>query len=879
MKKVILSSLFVIFFICFAIAGIKVHNTLNVKQNYIPGEILSGEINLSFDGLNLDSKLTSDGDDSINFIELLNRNYLDYTCLPTDCSNDYHPLTYSSDKSILSLDLIANDKRYAGFVIKGEDVYITDIGFNVFTNFDDSEIMPLNILFFEKDDWDYNIPSSVRFQDEKYGNYNISKEQFFSDSNIVKDILYCSSIQINNTGLLRVGALIEGEDDKLIRMNLFKENNFDSGGLIKTCQYNPGERDFCEMNVLIEKDIYSLCVDTTNLATNYFLYYENKSSKRTSYTIRNKEKNLVNKNYGIFAKEAFFNYTTFDKKLNFNSNFRNLANEYINEKYNANCVNGCILPIQLNPKVNMNFALSDVLLSYTHNKGASMVNEVSELIEIPPTYSFSGIVELSPASFVMLKGGKYRLYLDNYKVFDEVLNVSEVPIINYITPLKIPLSSNITIHALGNFNSFSNLTYIWQFDDGFYKNTSVPNLTRSFDEIRTYNLNLTIKTISNKYSPLYSTQIQAILPSQLFLEEHYNSLLDSLNNANKSLSNYISWARAEILKKLNFEELNDDLTIFQRRINLSQTQEERNLIFNDIYEMDVPREIFISGNFSYPIISEENKINPEIIQKYNNEVMKYNLTSYINPIKNWQTLNIEGLIDYFDISVFTHNKKTEDVMRIYKIKYDNNYAGEYFFVIDEEINNLYFFENLNQKEIDGYTIIKFNNASEREINFYVNSFTNLSFFFSPELRSLVPKDAQIEIIDLNETKPFNEVIWFIVGVLIFILFIYTLIQLWYSTNYEKFLFQDKTQLYNLIMFIESAKKSGLKEKEIKQRLLEQGWSSERINFAIKRSKGKQPLPEIIPIGKIVQKTKLNKFKKKQTKESQIAQKDNMENRY
>ncbi|MDD2444694.1 MAG: hypothetical protein PHH53_00950, partial [Candidatus Nanoarchaeia archaeon] len=214
MKKVILIFLIFNLFINFVIAGIEIYNTSNIKQNYIPGEILSGEINLSFNGLNLNSKLTSEYDDSINFIELLNKNYLDYTCSPNDCSNDYHPLTYSTDKSLLSLDLIANDKRYAGFVIEGEDVYITDINFDIFTNFDDSEIMPLNTLFFEKEDWNYTIPSPVRFQEEKYGDFNISNEFSFIDSNIVKEILYCSPIQINNTGLLRVGALIEGEDNK-----------------------------------------------------------------------------------------------------------------------------------------------------------------------------------------------------------------------------------------------------------------------------------------------------------------------------------------------------------------------------------------------------------------------------------------------------------------------------------------------------------------------------------------------------------------------------------------------------------------------------------------------------------------------------------------
>lgn len=876
--------LLLIFLMSFISAEIEVHNTSNVVLNYLPGESLRGEINLSFSELSLSTVLESKFGETINFIELLERNYLDYNCNPNDCKTNYRDLMYSSDRTFLELDLMTNDKRYAGFILEGDEVYISDFDFNVFSNFEDSEKMPLNLVVFDEGGWNYTESSSVHFKESNFGEFNSSKDLtdedlFFDNTNVVSDVLYCSNIYLNDTGLIRVGGLIQGSDSKSVRMKLFKENDFSSSGIISSCEYSPIEEDYCEIKTQIYRNLYSLCLDSKSDVTNYFLLYENKSSLRTSYIYRDQEKNFVNKNFGLFVNEAYFNYSTYDDELDLKLNFEEIANNYLTKKYNNDCTNKCFLPIEINSKINLDLLIKGVDLRYTHSSGASNTNEVSELLKIPATYSFDGVVDLSKTGFSELEDGEYSLFLDDFKIFEEDINVSSVPLIKYINPLKVPVSKNVTLNAVGNFDQFSNLTFIWKFSDGFFKNTSINNITRDFDEIINYNVNLTIKNAIGDYSPLFTTQIQVVLPSKEFLYNQSQDLFNSLNKAKESLEDYMQWAREEILEKLNFDTNYDELTIIQRRINLSQTQEERNEIFNDLYNLDVPKEIFVSGNYSFALAPDKEKINPGIIKEYNEDNIKYDLEKYITPINTWQGLNIDGLVEYYDISVVTHNHQINDVTRIYKIKFNTNYEDDYFMVIDEEINNLYFFDNLNQESIMDHTIIPFESKGEKEINFYVNSFSNLSFFFSPKLTNLVPKDVDIEIINHDEVKPLKEVIWLVVPLLFFVIFVYTLIQLWYSTNYEKKLFPDKRVLYNLMMFIDSAKKANLKNRDIKAKLIEQGWSNERISYAIRKFKGKQPLPEIIPINKIIQKIKYNKFKKKQSSQNNNSVSQNNMNRY
>ena len=71
------------------------------------------------------------------------------------------------------------------------------------------------------------------------------------------------------------------------------------------------------------------------------------------------------------------------------------------------------------------------------------------------------------------------------------------------------------------------------------------------------------------------------------------------------------------------------------------------------------------------------------------------------------------------------------------------------------------------------------------------------------------------------------------------LVIYILLQEWYKKNYQHSLFPENNDLYNLITFIYNTRKSGLRDKDIKAKLIQQGWSNERVNFAFNKVDGKR----------------------------------------
>ena len=64
------------------------------------------------------------------------------------------------------------------------------------------------------------------------------------------------------------------------------------------------------------------------------------------------------------------------------------------------------------------------------------------------------------------------------------------------------------------------------------------------------------------------------------------------------------------------------------------------------------------------------------------------------------------------------------------------------------------------------------------------------------------------------------------------------VQKWYKRRYEGFLFKNRNDLYNLAVYVNNAKKRGLNNHEIKERLKKAKWDSEQIGYAMREYEGK-----------------------------------------
>jgi hypothetical protein len=177
--------------------------------------------------------------------------------------------------------------------------------------------------------------------------------------------------------------------------------------------------------------------------------------------------------------------------------------------------------------------------------------------------------------------------------------------------------------------------------------------------------------------------------------------------------------------------------------------------------------------------------------------------------------------------------------------------------------------------------LNLSSSSSKNIKFYIFNNDEITWFISPNIDNLIlysnieTKCNYNGVCDISNGENFlncrtdcfsiEDMIKYLIIIFVSILLFYTFIQQWYSINYEKKIFPNNIQLQNLVNFILLSKKSGLTEKQIKEKLLIEGWTEERVSYAFRKSKGKSIMLEIKPLSKI--KMLFNKSNKKDNSSS------------
>ena len=87
----------------------------------------------------------------------------------------------------------------------------------------------------------------------------------------------------------------------------------------------------------------------------------------------------------------------------------------------------------------------------------------------------------------------------------------------------------------------------------------------------------------------------------------------------------------------------------------------------------------------------------------------------------------------------------------------------------------------------------------------------------------------------GDCKPIDLIVIWLVIISILGVGIFIGLRVWFKKNYERKLFSNPRDLTNLMRFVNNSKENGLSRGQAKKELLEAGWSSDRISYAIKKA--------------------------------------------
>lgn len=843
--------LIVLFLIGFVSASVDV-DVYDVRSNYTLFDNIDGSVNLSFSGESYDEGIILSNGSEVELSDFLVDNGAEFECFPADCSMSYEASSGLTDKSI---SITASGKKYIGFFLKGKNVVLDSMSFKVASDFGREIRQPLVIKFFE--DWTWGFDKfSDEFLSKNWGCFDAANKK---PGPLIGNSFYCEMVSIGNSDVLRVGADVTGIGDKL-NMTVYPDSGF---GASWKCSFDPNTEEGCDISSdegeIFSKGDYQVCVGAEVL-TGYNIY-EDDSGESCGFAYADGPASSV-KDYGIFAQGVKYADAGEIDAFDFSEDDVDAANLIISERYGGNCSDGCVLPLEVSG-VAQNFRIYDVNLVYTDSSEWQSDNLAYELDKTAAKVDFNGTLDLGLLDFIVSKGGEYFAMLSGEDLFRVSVELLPSPLVSSVFPLDPPAGVPVTFYANIDFGGNESLTYDWDFGDNESARSVVPYIVHSYNNLDNYTLTLTVGAGGNLSSEK-SFDIKVISPESA-VDIGLASRKASLRRVRDSIEAFPVWYGKEILDVLEIARFEDELKRLETEKNNSFDVEDFRDVAQKLYAIDIPVVVGVNSFESPFLVSELSDVDIEPVSVISGAISGATNDEYMKPILTWQNNNVDVLMKSKDIFVSYLSGEDRDVLSVYDFDVTSRSNEESYFVINRPFGELYFNGNTGARKAGDATVISLDAGGTKSFEFYYKDNSRGSFFVSPRLSSIITEgkiDTDCNFNDVcedgedynncrSDCKPVGKTVFFLIMTVLFFLVAYSGLQIWYKRHYENYLFKDRSQLYNMLMYISNARARDVGDLRIRAELLAKGWMSERVNYVMKKSLGKSVgMIEIIPISKV-----------------------------
>ncbi len=825
-----------------------------MNNEYSTGEIISGKftINLS-DEQNGNFSSNFGGD--IELLEMLEKSqYIegeDYTCNPSGCGNKYSISNPSETKSFS----LSRSKKI-GFVIKGKEAQISNFKFHISSDIPSTcgNNQVIIDLFDDKkiDFYNYNYVDRI-CGNKIYGCFN-------STSSVEATIPrkpsepYCEKISLTPAPAYRIGAkIINSTSGGILTMSMYDS----LGEFVGECELPKHSKETQELDCIIQypslNEIDALvCISASSGNYKIRTELDNPCGRQGPYPEEDYQAD-----YEIYAKALKYGYIDqeFNSSIYKEDDLISVIQDYIYSTYDGECVPNCVIPMSISG-ASQNITLSSILIEY--NVAGIEGNEVRSAYDISSepftisadslTFNLEDIGIKAPAS---AGNQNFRLFLNDNLLFNRTIKI--VRGVDFIIEPRAALIGQKTIFRI---ISSENITSAkWDFGDG--KTTeSEGKVEHVYTEQGSFNVNVEVisnGTISRKDFEITVGNPQA--SAELMIAKYESRLA----NLSQELNKFSPDVRVKIQEEVSTEEMMARLEEIKTEFEKSTEEDEYIEIINKLIELNVPYRIDkrISGklkidegfnNLDVGIIgdiSEEDNIDDEAVE---NAIINWIISNYEVDVK-YETITLYG--DYDD----------KDILNVFEydiIKVGEDDSSEIYFIINYPASEIKLLSSHELKDSESAAYIELNPNGEK-VKFAIKthgvSVADLGAYLSPRLEQLEIDSSTIEPEGDGGFRWKFFIIW--ISIIVLATFIaYIILQEWYKRYYEKSLFKNSNDLYNLINFIYNARVSGLKDDDIKKKLIEIKWKGEQIRYAFNKIDGKRTGMYEIPLFKNRENTKV-----------------------
>jgi len=871
-KGLVILTLIVFFIVIFAsaiLASFQAGNpSHSIEKIYGPLFNISGWINISLDEEPADSLFSAffDGSpgNSTSLQELLDKNpAYEHSCIPLDCGKDYSATSGASSKT---LTLNSGDSKILGLRIFSSQPVESISSFSMRINSNSaSSLVPqliIDILDDNKTDWGAYKPYG-QYQEKNYGCFEEDETEGLAQITATD---YCQKISMPVFPQVRIGADIQEISGGDVNFTMSIRNQ--TTGHYEYCIQNASGSG--QINCIISdlktdqpRDFF-VCIRTTSTADNdkYEIRYEldNVCGFTESFD------NEYTFDFEIFAQASLYsevgdfilNHTEMQNSGSYGV-IENKILSYINEKYGRDCSNECIIPIRFTSGTdNHVIEVSDISLSYIAGISTTTTT-IYELTESFPKIS-SGYQRLfiDKAGFSVpsdLDSYNFSLELDSQEIFSKDIEVKNVPIIKSLYPLSpiaafFPTEFEVEVDFSTNANISS---CIWDFGDNTTETTPINKVIHIYPTIGTYNLQITV-TDTGGFSSSRTFEINVSSPKDT-INDRLDKMNINLQNIKTDIQNQDPFHQTSLNSVLRIENISSELERLEQQFNAATNNSEYMVIVGDLLEIRIPEKVFKTKQAdSFLFFPERSSINMGVVQSIGGGSYETRrIENYKNAVIAWQQENVNLTMDFNEFSG-EYNSSINSLVNIFEIRITEkkDIVHDYYLIIPK-LQDIGFDRSVEEK--DGFVYVNLKEVSR--VNFYTTKdvdFSDVPAFIAPPINQLVVTGTTI----LSEESKKQRMIIFILSMISLIvigIIAYVIIYQWYKRKYEKYLFKNRNDLYNIVTYVNNSKKKGLDNKKIIRNLKKAGWGSEQMRYIMRKYEGKRTGMVKLPLVSLINKVK------------------------
>ena len=839
------------------------HNT--VAANYSAGDKIKGNIYLSFSQEPTNKTLTSNFQGNISLIDFIRAQSslsegAQYNCSTQGCVGQYVSQGMTNGFSI-----DAGMNKIAGFSVSGAGISINKAGFSVSGNALASCAPQISIdpLADGQDIFVNNVAGTQSCGTTYDGCYNQANT---IEATIVTGKEYCEKVTMPAAPAFIVGGEIRnGTILANLTMKLYDETN---GGVAGSCQLPRHTQIFQELNCRInyttsETRDYYVCVTTSNNG-GYKIGWETSAptcGTAEGFGASNSDFNLFAETIQYAGSPNFvINDTTYE--MQYNLQLAEVLDDYLADVYGRNCqAQPCVLPIKFSGD-SQSIGLGNAFIEYESVGVPGSVSGMHELAYSPSSITGNNLsLDIEKANFVIpitSSENKFKFFIDGNQLFQKNITIQRSFALD-VQPKIVAFAQNVQFTAIPNANITSTT---WNFGDGTAVQTSNgSSIIHRYTQRNNSVFELTLTSVNNQgWQATKKFNIYVGDPREL-ANTTIQDYKKRIENITAQVNTYPVWIIPKMQEILELQNVNSKIVTIENDYRIATTEENFQDVMIDLVALNIPKTVynFRTGQ-SLPLAVDYASVNINYLERIENEDVSDN-AELTERVIGWMNEHFSPEISFQHIAA-AYDFDSEILASVFTIetKPSDSPNGTIYLIFGQDIENSGLYKsNYNVRSISGIGIdyLQLDTSSNKVFEFLLDGeidVESLGAYIAPEISALniISIEGECTLNGICESgedadscpedcskKSFKFTIVGWIILFISALIVYIILQEWYKHKYQKHLFPDENDLYNLMMFIYNARKSGLNDYQIRDRLAQQGWPREKVNFALRKIDGKR----------------------------------------